>query len=1114
LFLKFQKLSEEFLGIAVDSGQILDVADFVKEYQKNRFATRLDTTFRCRARELVRIVRVLRSHELVIISGKAGIGKSRLALAALDRFIKENPDYKTYCIFNRDGVSLFNDLKDYFNADGNYLIFIDDANRVSELQHILRLLTDVSDRKKYKIIVTVRDYALDKTKELAHGYDYKEILLQPFDGKKLKSFLAGEFGISNPFYVERIEKISEGNPRIAVMAAEIAKRANRLDSIFNVSEIYDEYFASIAKDLSGLENQNLLKVAGLLSFFRVINFQNRELLQKLEDSFGLSASEIFESAIQLNKMEVADFYEDEIVKISDQILATYLFYKAFFKDNLLSFSTLLNDFFESHRNLLIDSIYPMFDVFDREFLRSKVQPAVGKNWEEIKTEDEVALNFIETFFPFIETESILYLKKKIDSIPIEPFNTTNIQLEPGKNYQLTDRILHILLRFRQLSVKSFGKAVDLMFTYVEKRPSITPQLVHLLIEELCFERDSHLQKYVYEILLIEKLIAKSQIGDRKELFQRIFLRIAGRYLGMEFRSNSSKKMAFIIHRFGLEAGENIYKLRELLWRELFSYFSNTEHQDSILKTLSIYSAAWHENNNKAVAKEDTKQIIPFIESNLDSQNYRDSCIVQDYAYYLEKLQISFPKRLKKRFQTKTYEIAEIVFDKRHKIYREIKSELGFAGYEKYRMELLKTKLGEATAENYIEFLNICVEISQGDNSREIYQLNAVIFPLLIDLADTNKDVFIEVVEYIFKTRNPLNFTNLGLHSIVRKITDSFSAPKEAYSFLRKYDHNLKELWLCCFFVTLEKEETNEYFLGELLELYETANLLMQDFEYLKKYTHLDEKIIIKVIKIVWKRIMDSNFPFSFFHLLYGELLDKFNEIFADDLDLLKQIYFYQQRVESYADYDRKVFQKIYELDPNIIVEYLDFLYQQDAFLPFSDENRDYSFIWESEDFEKQINAAIEFSYEERKKSYRSKNYIKIYFSKSENDSVNQIIKDFLKKFIQRNATDIGKIELIFEIISDNSNLHNEIKDYLAVFLENNKNFEDFRQLSFESTGVATWGSPISTYQGEIAFYESLLPLVESIDFIEHKNAIERQINGLRRQIEITLKEEFVESAYK
>jgi hypothetical protein len=37
-------------------------------------------------------------------------------------------------------------------------------------------------------------------------------------------------------------------------------------------------------------------------------------------------------------MEVLDMFENEVVKISDQILSTYLFYLVFFKEKLIDFS--------------------------------------------------------------------------------------------------------------------------------------------------------------------------------------------------------------------------------------------------------------------------------------------------------------------------------------------------------------------------------------------------------------------------------------------------------------------------------------------------------------------------------------------------------------------------------------------------------------------------------------------------------------------------------------------------------------------------------------------------------------------------------------------------------
>jgi hypothetical protein len=52
LYQKYPGLAKEFLGIEVDTGQVLSVADFVAQYGKNRFATPLDTAFRFREVEL------------------------------------------------------------------------------------------------------------------------------------------------------------------------------------------------------------------------------------------------------------------------------------------------------------------------------------------------------------------------------------------------------------------------------------------------------------------------------------------------------------------------------------------------------------------------------------------------------------------------------------------------------------------------------------------------------------------------------------------------------------------------------------------------------------------------------------------------------------------------------------------------------------------------------------------------------------------------------------------------------------------------------------------------------------------------------------------------------
>lgn len=136
LYQKYQILAKDFLGIEVDTGQVLSHWDFVKEYQKNAFATPLDTQFHFREKELESVADALENTDLIIVAGKAGVGKSRFALECCKKFSEKYANYQLYCIHNK-GLSLYEDLKAYFNPDGDYLILVDDANRVSQLDQIL-----------------------------------------------------------------------------------------------------------------------------------------------------------------------------------------------------------------------------------------------------------------------------------------------------------------------------------------------------------------------------------------------------------------------------------------------------------------------------------------------------------------------------------------------------------------------------------------------------------------------------------------------------------------------------------------------------------------------------------------------------------------------------------------------------------------------------------------------------------------------------------------------------------------------------------------------------------------------------------------------------------------
>jgi hypothetical protein len=334
---KYPGIARDILGINIDSGQILTPDEFVEFYGRNRLATRLDTAFHFREDELNKIGDALKTCGLIIVQGKAGVGKTRLALECCERFSELHPEYQIACVFNR-GPDMFDDLRVHFSAPGSFLILVDDANRMSKFEYIVQLIQHQREDQQIKVIATVRDYAVDKVRNATQTYgSLEEISIPPLTDEQIKQLAEKEFGILNNLYLDRIVRIAQGNPRIAIMAAEVAREKNTLESINDVSSLYERYFASIRQDLADLEAPLLLRAAGVVAFFRVLDRTNENLMKAIEQTFGIAPDALWDAIVRLHEMEICDLYEDEAARISDQVLGTYLFYLSFIKSGVLDF---------------------------------------------------------------------------------------------------------------------------------------------------------------------------------------------------------------------------------------------------------------------------------------------------------------------------------------------------------------------------------------------------------------------------------------------------------------------------------------------------------------------------------------------------------------------------------------------------------------------------------------------------------------------------------------------------------------------------------------------------------------------------------------------------------
>lgn len=467
IYLFHHNLSRDFLGISISTGQIQSYDDFINSYNSNRMAAPIDTKFLFREKEFKDIGDAYLKAGVVILTGSAGTGKTRLAL----HYVKNHPDTnneKVYCIHS-NALPIYEDLKLFIDKPGNYFLFIDDANQLSGLQHIIRYVCMKPEGYNVKILITVRDYALQKViKDVREITSYEIVNINAFSDDEIKKLLEISLGILNQEYQERIIRIAEGNARIAILAGKVACNSNRLDSINDVSQLYEDYYRSSLEEDQLLGNKNICITAGIVAFLEAIHLEHIDAFLPILQQKGLNRDDFIENVHILHELEIVDICNDKAVRFSDQCLSNYLLKYVFFDKKLIGLSEMIKACFQSYRERTISSVNTLLNIFRNETLFNFVEKEIKLLWDELSIEKSPAFfEFVKVFFRINPTETLLILQNKIESEEGVICGWNDIDTEKGKNYQnVTDDIIKILGGFADMA--DLPTACDLFFQYYFK----------------------------------------------------------------------------------------------------------------------------------------------------------------------------------------------------------------------------------------------------------------------------------------------------------------------------------------------------------------------------------------------------------------------------------------------------------------------------------------------------------------------------------------------------------------------------------------------------------------------------------------------------------------------
>ncbi|CAC9608226.1 hypothetical protein [uncultured Gammaproteobacteria bacterium] len=1112
----YPSIAKEFLNISIDTGQILDYDDFIKNYNSNNFSTSLDTTLLCREKEFESLYADIANFTIVLITGVAGIGKTRLALEVCKEYSKKN-NFVFQGILSR-GVNIFDDIRAYFNDENNaYLILIDDVNRIhAALEYIHNYYGEKLKNGSIKIVTTVRDYAKAQVlQKIPLGLSLSEFELQILNDDSIKKIVKDECKITNPVYLERIIDISQGNPRLALMASYIAKERNDLSALYDVSSLYDEYFSNIKKDLDFLEQNTLVPTIAIVSFFRFVDKNNQEQVKLIETVFGVSINDFWKDVERLHNLEIFDLYENEIVKISDQILSTYLFYKIVFVDKKIPIDTFLENLFPQYQSKFTDILNPILSAFDYQNIVDTLKCPVNKLWSKHSSNEQNLYRVMNTFWFLKQTDILIYFKEKINDIANEEFDINSLDFWTKRNTNaINDEILKQLVVFQYDNTQTTKAITQLILAYFEKKPSIFLDVLQILADEYGFKYESYRWRYEKENTLLETVWQKCNNG-KNELICKLFIQICKEFLKVEFQDSKFKGMQCAFRCFKLQETDELQNIRNNIFKYLSILCQDSQYQSDIVRLIKDYpSNMIYMYELSKVEEWDSKNIIKLIEDNFDPSIYEHAKAVNECLDGFDRYKILYKSDIRNKFQHPICELEKIIMLNSIEISlekpRDKDEKTDWGEIDKIKKDRLARLIKNYDLSDWGLLFDKCHTLFISDSGDEC-KFKDNLEDLFHILAKQDKSLYIQVFEKYLKLSNPFNIV-INLKDLI-----DILGKQQAYRLLQKHPYDLKNSWLFRFFDSLTDGLTDKSNIKEILALYQKSELQSIPFNagFLIKYLSIDPDIFIKVTQILIDRTNGENEYFingikNFFNS-YSDISKHLEVYFKNDLELLKQAYLLCVNKSQHFDYDSSALNKLVILDCSFLEKFIHKTFEKKDVIGSHDIHIDLKIFWTRDDFKTIFFNIIEtiFDISKSKKVWLSGKVLKSFLScPQDNKDIKSKVDQVTKKYITKFSRDEKRMVFIFEFISELS--HGNRKEFICYFLQKNHSYKLFKKLSFEPSSSVYSGSYIPHLQKDKDFYTSLIGCTSSVNFLKHKQHLEQRITYIERQINSEKKSDFME----
>ncbi|GAB5398976.1 MAG: hypothetical protein Aureis2KO_05610 [Aureisphaera sp.] len=1088
LTLQHRDLVHNYLNLPFDSGQVVSIEKFIREYnsKSNGIATPLDNTFFYREAETRELKNSMQSNDLIIITGAPGVGKTRLALEGIKSFIKENDSFGAYCISNKHHP-LLEDLYHQFDSKGKYILFVDDANRIDTFQQIISFYRS---RKKgqFKVIITVRDYAFQEIYKLSNNLNLDRIEVKKFNDDQIKAIIESKpFEILNPDYQKEIIRISDGNPRIAIMSSLLAKQEQDISVLHDVSDLFETYFSTFINDDEQFSVDLNLKCLGLISFFFTIPFKDREVTDNILGKFEVSYSDFIATIDKLDNLELVEI-QYENVKIPEQNLATYFFYRAFIKDELLSFELLLEEYFFSNTFRFRDSVIPANNTFGPERVMHKLTPFLESFLRKLESVDsERIYKFLNTFWFYLQDETLEFVYDQIKDIETPYSFKLKVTY---KNNEFSsphneNKIISLLGNFFY-HTKNLKQAISLSFLYVRKKPEHVPELIHKIVGLLAFDKNDYQIRYYKQNTLFDFIV--DGIESDEAFYGPIFFELCKTFLQYKFHHfKGGRKNSFIHYDYPIQNSIEVRSFRKKLWvtiEEKYSSFPNRAF--SLLTSLKDS----RRDINKGLMEHDLTFLVPIIYKYLDRESLMHAKYVHEKIRWLkrsnishedfEDLQLAFTNDIYKTFlkiDWNRFRDKEFYDFPDHREYDRLKeSEIRDSFVFNSKEEIF------SFYKNYEEIRN-CAEND--------WNYNKVLDIVIHENISRDFNIGLKFLELIISSKNHLKF--IPYRALIGQLNESDRISK-VWSLIDSNRFENRSLWKLAFFDSLDDNSISSEHLQMFIEMIkETENVYINHFEKLARFQKIQPDFFEVLLETIVERNKDG-----------GEIkmwTNFFNDYFIDlgeNSVLIQEAYLQQDAFQQNFDYEGKGLLNILKSDSRFLVTYVERLMSKGR-LSLSRESRKLSLIWEIDGIEKYLIEVFNLCAQSEPYYGILNHYCNTFFDDIKDEDTKQRAGEFIVHYARENNGDYKRMNIVVDIVRGSMN--HLFEKILLQHISLNTDIDTFSRIWWRGNG-GTYSGNVNIGDIEAADWRNIQAIVEKAPIKPELIPINNQI---KRNVQYALK---------